>query len=332
MIDLSENTNRWGMPLAAKRVLAEANLTSGYPEMDALSLRRALSAHLGVEVDCVICGCGSDDVLGAALGALAAPGDRIAIPEPTFRMVPVFARASRLELALIPPGSDLTLDVDATLATRPRVVYVCSPNNPTGLAVPRREIQRLLEESSATVIVDEAYVDFDGATVLDLIGRHERLLVVRTFSKAFGLAALRVGYGVGSPGIIADIAAVRGPFQVNTLASRAAIAALQHDLPWVRETAAGAVASREMLIREIAALGLETYRSRANFVLVRVGNAAAAAEAMRVQGVVVRAFADLPGVGDAIRITVGPGAEMEVALRALAAAVKREAIGRGACV
>jgi histidinol-phosphate aminotransferase len=300
--------------------------------MDALSLRRALSDYLGVTPDCVIAGCGSDDVLGAALGALANPGDRIAIPEPTFRMVPVFARASRLELVSIPPRADLTWDVDAILAVRPRVIYVCSPNNPTGMTFPRRQLERLLAECDATVIVDEAYVDFDGATIVDLIATHPRLLVVRTFSKAFGLAALRVGYGVGSPELISTVAAVRGPFQVNALAGRAAIAVLEHDLAWVRDTVALAVGSREKLVGEIKALGLTSYPSRANFVLVPVADAAAAAAAMRAEGVVVRAFASLPAVGDALRITVGPPAEMTLALRALAAATAATAVGSGACV
>ena len=331
MIDLSENTNRWGMPPAARRVLAEASLTSSYPEMDAVSLRRAIAAHLCVDTACVMCGCGSDDVLGAALSALAAPGDRIAIPEPTFRMVPVFARASRLEIATTAPRADLSLDVDAVLAARPRVVYVCSPNNPTGLTVPRLDLERVIAESDATVIVDEAYVEFDGATVVDLIATHPRLLVVRTFSKAFGLAALRVGYGAGSAELISTIAAVRGPFQVNALAGRAAIAVLEHDLEWVRDMAARAVGSRETFIGEVEALGFPCYPSRANFVLVPVADAAAAAAAMRAEGVVVRAFASLPGVGDALRITVGPPAEMALALRALAAATAPITGGSGAC-
>lgn len=332
MIDLSDNTNRWGMPPAARRALAESDLTSAYPEGGATSLCRALAEYLGVEVDHILCGCGSDDVLDAALRALARPGDRIAIPEPTFRMVPVFAGASRLEVMMLPPRLDLALDVEAVLRCRPQVVYLCSPNNPTGMAIPIRDVQRILEESDAIVIVDEAYADFNDVDALDHIVCHPRLLVVRTFSKAFGLAALRVGYAIAAPGLITRIAATRGPFQVSAPASLAAVAALKDGLPWVRETARRAVANRDVLARELAALGHRPLASRANFLLVPVSDARAVAATMRERGVAVRAFAGLPCIGDAIRITVGPWVEMEHALRALSAAVTNEAsIRSGAC-
>lgn len=333
MIDLSENTNRWGMPPASRRVLLEPGLTSAYPEANALSLRRALAGYVNAPPEQIVCGCGSDDVLDAALTALARPGDLIAIPEPTFRMMPLFARARGLIVAPTAPRADFGVDVDAVIACRPRLVYIASPGNPTGLTTPAEDIDRILRETNAIVIVDEAYAEFEGVTVLDLLPRSSRLLVTRTFSKAFGLAALRVGYAVGSPELVAAVAAVRGPYQVNSLAARAAIAALEEGVSWMRQTAGYAVHSRDVLARELLTAGRQALASRANFLLVPLAGAPRVAELMRRDGVAVRAFADLAGIGDAIRITAGPWPEMEAALLALASATTEAApvTGSSAC-
>ncbi|HEX5830151.1 MAG TPA: aminotransferase class I/II-fold pyridoxal phosphate-dependent enzyme, partial [Gemmatimonadaceae bacterium] len=149
----------------------------------------------------------------------------------------------------------------------------------------------------------------------------DRLLVVRTMSKAFGLAGLRVGYAAGAPALVAEVEKSRGPYKVNALAERAALAALREDLPWVRARIAEAVTNRERLADGLRAIGLAPLPSNANFVLVPVTDAAALAQRLRDAGVAVRPFSALPTIGDALRISVGPWEMMEECLHLLDAAL-----------
>jgi histidinol-phosphate/aromatic aminotransferase/cobyric acid decarboxylase-like protein len=179
------------------------------------------------------------------------------------------------------------------------------------------------------VIVDEAYAEFTTATVVRMAERSPNLLVVRTLSKAFGLAGLRVGFGVGSPALVSSVEKSRGPFSVSSLGELAAAAALTEDRAWVQARAADARAARERLSAALAERGLNPLRSEANFVLVPMERAVAVGQAMRSAGVAVRAFGSLPPLngdfalsgGEALRISVGPWHEMSAALDALDRAI-----------
>jgi histidinol-phosphate aminotransferase len=251
--------------------------------------------------------------------ALAEPGDRLAYLAPTFSMIPVFARLNRLVPVAVPPTGRLDADVDALLATRARIIYLCSPNNPTGAALPRAMIERIVSEAPGFVILDEAYAEYAGSDCIDLLRTSPRLLVTRTMSKAFGLAGLRVGYAAGAADVASAVAESRGPYKVNALAERAAAAALTDDLAWVREHVAGVVRLRERFAGELCRIGLAPLPSAANFVLVPVAGAAAVAARMRAAGVAVRSFESLPGIGDALRITIGPWPMLERCIGALCA-------------
>jgi histidinol-phosphate aminotransferase len=328
-VDLSDNTNLWGTPPAAERALRDvaASRVASYPSLYGAELARAAGAYLGVPPECVATGCGSDDVLDATFRAFADPDGRIAFPAPTFTMVPVFARLNALEPAPVPFRADYDADVDALLAVRARVVYLCVPNNPTGTPLPRATIERVLAESDAMVLVDEAYAEFSGTSALDLLPRHERLIVTRTMSKAFGLAGLRVGFGVAAPGVVAELRKALGPYKVNAMAEAAATAALREDVAWVHERARDAVEVRERLAAALRALGLDPLPSAANFLLVPVPDARGLADRLRARGVALRAFPSLPPVspalaataGSALRIGVGPWPLVQTALDALRA-------------
>jgi histidinol-phosphate aminotransferase len=330
-VDLSENTNLWGAPPAAERAVREALARSmpRYPTVYAHELKAAIAAYVGVSPDEVVTGCGSDDVIDCAIRAFAEPGDRIAYQDPSFVMVPVFGRLSGLELRAVPLTEAYDLDADALLAAGARVTYLCSPNNPTGTAVSRAAIERVVREASGLVILDEAYAEFADDCLTAEAPAAGRLLVTRTMSKAFGLAGLRVGYGVGARALVAEVEKARGPYKVNALAERAALAGLAEDVAWVREHAALARANRARFAEALGGLGLAALPSAANFVLVPVRGAADVARRMRALGVAVRAFGALPPVsaalrasgGGALRITVGPWELMERALDALASAI-----------
>jgi histidinol-phosphate aminotransferase len=317
-LNLSDNTNLWGMPPAAARVVGEyAASGSSYPSLYGEPLKDAAAAYCGVSAESVITGCGSDNVLHAAMVAFAGPGRRVAYCAPTFVMVPVFARMSGAEPVELPFLPDGDIDADALLAADADVTYLCAPNNPTGSQPSPAAIRRVLERARGLVVVDEAYAEFAGTSVMDQVGNHERLLVARTFSKAFGMAGLRAGFGVAAPGVIAALERARGPFTLNLLAERAAVAALAEDVPWVQARAAEAVANRERLDAELRALGYAPRPSAANFLCVPVADAPGMAVALASHGLLVRAFRQLPGVGDALRITVGPWTTMQRLLEAL---------------
>ena len=231
-LDLTDNTNLWGMPPAAERALRELPVASvtRYPTLYAADLKRALADYVGVTPDMIVTGCGSDDILDSAFRAFGNPGDLVVSPDPSFAMIPIFAQMNALRwqgIAELPGAGMPQPDVDAMLATRARITYLCSPNNPTGALVTRDRIERVIRETSGVVIIDEAYAEFAGVSSIDLIAQSDRVLVIRTLSKAFGLAGLRIGYAVGQPSLVMEVEKSRGPYKVNAVAERVALAAFQ---------------------------------------------------------------------------------------------------------
>jgi histidinol-phosphate aminotransferase len=316
--DLSDNTNLWGPPPAAARAAAAAmSAARSYPHPHADPLVMAVAHHTGVTPDMVVAGCGSDDVLDSAIRALVEPGGRVAAPDPTFPMAAVFARTNGLTPIGVPLGQDWHIDVDGLLATGAPVIYVASPNNPTGVASTRQALERLIARAPGFVILDQAYVEFTGDddATLAFLRASDRLLVIRTLSKAWGLAGLRVGYGLGASHLVAEVAKARGPYKVNVVAEQAAIAALRDDAEWVKARVDEVIENRSRLTDELRSFGLRPLPSDANFLLVPIPPAGGGADrlvaALRAQDIIVRQFTAVPGIGDAIRITIGPWPIME---------------------
>lgn len=337
-IDLSDNTNRWGMPPAAAAALRDldpAALTR-YPSPYGDSLKTAIAAYLGVDASNVVTGAGSDGVLEPAIRAFAQPGGRMVLADPTFVMAASFGRMNGLAPAAVPLLASYDIDVGTMLQAAGSVTYLCAPNNPTGTPVSRTALEEVAAGAPGLVIVDEAYADFASSNALAIACASDRVLVLRTLSKAFGLAGLRVGYGVGAPALVQAVEKARGPYTVSAAAERAALAALQDDVEWVNARVGDAVAAREWLADAVRGLGLEPIRSEANFIFVPVAGAMEVAGRMAAEGVKVRAFESLPLVspalertrGAGLRITVAPAAELEPAVDALRRALEAER-GRG---
>ncbi len=316
--DLSDNTNLWGVPPQAAQALrdAGASAVTRYPSLYASQLKEALAERAGVTANMVVTGCGSDDVLDSAIRAFTEPGDRVAVPDPSFAMIPIFARMNGLEPVLVPLSGGTALDADAMLATAARVIYLCTPNNPTGNLLDANDVARVVRDAPGLVIIDEAYIDFAGGDARDLLNSSDRLLICRTMSKAYGLAGLRVGYALGAPELVAEVEKSRGPYKVNSLAERAALAALREDEAWVRAHVAEAMTNRQRLGDELRARALAPLPSAANFLLLPVSDAVGVASRLRARGVAVRPFVDLPSIGDALRISVGPWEMMQAFLDA----------------
>jgi histidinol-phosphate aminotransferase len=319
-VDVSDNTNLFGIPPAAERAYREAAVSTltRYPQLYAQQLKSALAGYAGATPAQVVTGCGSDDVLDSALRAFAEPGETLALADPSFAMVPIFGQMNALAVAKVPLTRTFDIDPDALAATGAKVIYLCSPNNPTGTMASRAAIDRLLEQAQGVVILDEAYAEFsEQEGFLRTAPRHPRLLVVRTLSKAFGLAGLRIGYAVGAESLVAEVEKSRGPYKVSGAAERAAVAGLTEDRAWVEARIHDVIRNRARLLEALQQMGLHPLPSSSNFVLVPVKDAAGVSKRMREEGVAVRPFLQLDRIGDAIRISVGPWEMMEAALSAL---------------
>jgi len=332
-VDVSENVNLWGSPPAALRAIASGaeNRVNRYPSLYSTPLRDAVLGYLGLSEGSgvgLVSGCGSDDVLDAAIRAFGEPGDEVAFVAPTFVMIPIFTRLNGLVPAMVPMGPNYEVDPQRLVDRRAKITYLCTPNNPTSTAMTREAVEYVVDHAAGLVVLDEAYAEFTPDVFTSLVTRSERLLVTRTFSKAFGLAGLRIGYGVGSTAVVDPVTRARGPYKVNALAEAAAIASLAEGpdaLGWVTEHAALAVTVRERLANALRELGFEPATSAGNFLFVPTSRAAAIAREMRRRGVLVRALGNLPqdvpalrsAEGHALRIGVGPWQSMERLLEAL---------------
>jgi histidinol-phosphate aminotransferase len=321
--DLSDNTNLFGAPPAALRELATSanDDIARYPGLHTRKLRETIAEYAGVRPDQVVMGCGSDDVIDSAVRAFAEPGESLAYSDPTFSMIPVFAKVNGVTPVPISFTSALDIDPDALLATGARIIYICSPNNPTGVAPSAAAVDYVIERAPGLVILDEAYAEFSGAGRAADAPKYDRVLVTRTLSKAFGMAGLRIGYGIGNAALVHDVLKVRGPYKENAPGERAAAAALREDVAWMRKFAAQAVENRDRFAGELRTRGFKPFPSDANFLLVPVEQAARVAELMRTQGVAVRPYPALRGIGDTLRITIGPWPMMVRALEELLTAV-----------
>lgn len=318
-IELADNTSPFGPPPAALRALREATAqhASQYPTTYSRPLREVLGRHIGVAPDEIMVGAGSDEVMSAAFRALGDPGARVAYMDPTFVMARVFAASNSLDPVPVPLTAACDADADGLLATRAEITYLCTPNNPTGTRVTTSTLDRIVRDARGVVMVDEAYAEFAGTNIAATAPGRDGMLVLRTFSKAFGMAGLRVGFAVGARPLIAELEKARGPFAVTAASERAAQAALEHDVPWVLDRVAELCEARDWFSSALCDAGYAPLPSAANFVLVRVPDASAAHAALTARGILVRHFVELAGIGAALRISIAPRPVMQRVLDAM---------------
>ncbi|MFM9828795.1 MAG: histidinol-phosphate transaminase [Sphingomonas sp.] len=330
-VKLSANENPLGTSPHATAAFEAARTTlDRYPDPGAGALREALAAHYELDAARIIYGSGSDDVLHLATGAFAGPGDEVIFVRFGFAVYEIAARRVGAE-PVVAPDRDYATDVDAILACvteRTRIIFIANPNNPTGTFTPRADIARLHAglPKSVLLVIDQAYAEYidadDDDHGLHLAMTEPNVLVTRTFSKIYGLAAERIGWGYAAPAIIEAMHRIRLPFNITTAGQHAAIAAV-HDQAFVEAARAHNATWRAWLSDEVAAMGnhgLRVVPSRANFLLVLFEGAVTAEIAYKglmARGYIVRW---LPGQGlpHGLRITIGTEAET----RGLAAALR----------
>jgi histidinol-phosphate aminotransferase len=322
-IDLSDNTNLWGPhPAALERLRAATpDDLRTYPELYADTVRAAASERFGVPAECVTTGDGSDDVIDSAFRAAYGPGQCVAYPAPTFSMIGDFARMNGMEPKPVPWQEALD-DPRRLLDGRPAAVYLCRPNNPTGAQLPEEWVERLVEsagDGGPIIVIDEAYADFAGETLIARAPDLQNVLVTRTCSKAYGLAGLRCSFAVASPDVVLEVDKSRGPYKVSRLACELAALAIRDEDGWVSRTTGECLKNRQRLRAEIELREIAQLPSSANFILLAApsGRASDDAGALRAAGVQVRPFAGAPDLGDALRVTVGPWPLLERFLEVL---------------
>ncbi len=325
MVKLDAMELPWPLPEPLRAQLAERLARCEihrYPEPTGRRLREALARAMRVpEGMALILGNGSDDLIQIVTLALARPGATMLVPEPTFVIYRQCATLCGMRLASVPLREDFSFDREAFLAAireeRPALVFLAWPNNPTGTLYPEADVEAVIRAAEGLVVVDEAYHAYAGASFLGRLAEFPNLAVMRTVSK-LGLAGIRLGYLAARPEWIEQFHKVRQVYNVNVLTQVAAEFALEH-LEVLEEQARRVLAERTVLARALGALpGVTVFPSAANFLLVRVPDAARADAGLRRHGVLVRNFHGVhPRLAHCLRVTVGTPEENRILLGAL---------------
>lgn len=300
---------------------------SAYPQT--YLLYDALSKYLTVPQENLLITAGSDAAIKNVFEIFVSPGDGVIIPDPTYAMYEVYANLFNAKLTKIPYSENLSFsikDMIAAIDDSTKLVALANPNSPTGTIVSRDEIIDLIGYCCARdvlVLIDEAYYPFYSHTVIDLIGKYPNLIVTRTFSKAFGLAALRLGYLVAAPDIIRNLKIFRPIYETHGLAVSLGCAVLESP-DFVEKNVRDTINGRHYLIEQMTRLGFLPYPSYGNFVNIKVEKKIRdpLIDFLNHKGILIKAGAEHPALQSCIRITVGPKQKMEPVIRAIEAFMK----------
>ena len=319
-LDFNENTV--GCSPAVLDMLAglTAEDLATYPEYGVL--RRMLAESLNVRIPQVVTTNGADEAIRLVSYFALAKGGKAVIPDPSFAMWRVNAEQLESDIVDVPYRKDLsfpTQEVIDSIDDNTKLVVVVSPNNPTGTSISRDALVAILDKAGdAIVAVDEAYYEFTGTTFLDLVEQYPNLVIIRTFSKAYGLAGLRLGYTVAQEPLAQELDRINSPYGVNNLAVKAALVSLK-DRGYVDKYAFQVKKNRKYVIEGLEEMNIETYPTDANFILARLGERKnIVIEELGGRGILVRDMGRYPLISDCMRITIGTKPQMSRFLKELA--------------
>jgi histidinol-phosphate aminotransferase len=309
-LDMNESTTGCSPRVLAKLNSMDARTLAQYPRREAGE--KLVADFLNVAPQQLLLTNGADEAIDLLCRAYLEPEDEIVIVVPTFAMYEVFAQMENAKVVGVPTGPEFSFPTQGVLdalSSKTRIVVICNPNNPTGMDVARAEILQVIQAApGAAILLDEAYFDFYGQTMLDQIGKLPNLFIARTFSKAFGLAGLRLGVIAGDKEQMSVLRRMASPFNVNAFALECLAEALA-DREFVANYVSQVKASREWLRHELEQLHFKCWSSHGNFILCRFGDEKKAIlEALRARGISLR---DRPDCAGCVRITVGTQQEME---------------------
>lgn len=292
-----------------------------YPDPFCKKLKKALSSYVGTKEENLFVGVGSDEIIDLLIRLFVNSDEEIIICEPTYGMYQVAADIAGVKARIALLTNEFQLDLNAIKkaeSSKTKLLFCCSPNNPTGNLLKTNDIELLSKSFSGIVVVDEAYVEFSGTP--SLVGQlhlPENVVVLRTFSKAFGLAGLRVGYGIMNPKIVAYLNKIKPPYNMNAVSAYLAEEALSNQaqfLKWKREI----LQEREKLSKGLQSLGFVVFPSDANFILAKRANGSAIAKQLAERfKIIIRDVSGKPGLSDCVRVTVGTPKQNESLLKAM---------------
>lgn len=295
-----------------------------YSDPVATPLRSTAARVYGCEVEQVIAGNGSDDILTMIFRTFVDPGDVVATAAPSYSLYSTLSAMQAAQFVEVPmgPGYTLPTDLDACGA---KLLLIVNPNSPTGVLFPQQALRSLLDQTQSIVVLDEAYAEFAGESAIDLLADYPHLIVTRTFSKSYALAGLRLGLGFAHAEVIQQLMKVKDSYNLDRLTIVAGCAALE-DRAWLEKTTAKIVRTRTRMLAELEAMGLHVPPSRSNFVFPRIpdGRAKAIFEALEKRRILVRYFASSPMIADSLRVTVGTDEEADAFLEALKELLQRK--------
>ena len=325
-IKLASNENPLGpSPKAIEAVRDCLNAVHRYPDGSGWTLVSKIAAKLKLKPENIVLGNGSDEIIGMLTRVLLQPGDEVVVPQPTFSMYDIMVRSAGAITVTVPLDAAMAVDLTAVrdnLTPRTRMVFICNPNNPTGTVITREKFEAFLHDLPAgiVVVIDEAYIEFvtdpDCVRGIDYLQEDSPLVVLRTFSKAYGLAGLRIGYAAMPAELSGYIHRVRQPFNAALPAQAAAAAALEDDA-FLQQTLQTVHAGLETLHRSLGKAGIAYFPTQANFFLIHVGRSADEVfEQMLRKGVIIRSMTSY-GYPDMIRVNVGLPHENQRLVKAL---------------
>lgn len=315
------NTNENPYPLSPKALEVLRNLDGEilrrYPHPMAESFRQAASSVLNVPADWILVGNGSDDLLTIITRACAERSRRIIYPTPTYVLYQTLAQIQDAEVLEIPYDDNYNLPIDQLIAVDGAVTFIASPNSPSGTAVPLELLDKLAAQLSGVLVIDEAYVDFAEENALELVKKYDNVIVLRTLSKGYSLAGLRLGFGVANPALLNGLIKVKDSYNVDAIACALATAAIA-DQEYKIANAQKIKVSRAKLADDLKQLGFWVLPSQANFLFVQPpnNNAEYLYQTLKQQGILLRYFKQ-PRLDDKLRITVGTDEQNELLIKAL---------------
>ena len=316
VIKLASNENPYPpSPKVISALTKAAREINRYPDGGCFLLRQALAKHLKINENQLIFGNGSDEIIVLAVKAFVGHGDEVIIAKPSFLIYEIACRLAGAKIHEVPLKNfryDLA-GIKAKLNKNTKIVFIGNPDNPAGSYINVKEAQDFMKSVGKDTLVffDEAYFEYvhakDYPDAIKLMAKYPNLMTIRTFSKMYGLAGLRVGYGIGQPKIIDILNRLREPFNVNSMAQVAAVAALS-DQTYYRRIAQEVEKQRQYIYQSLQGLGLKHEESHTNFILIKVKNASGVAQALLKKGVIIRDMT-VWGLSDYIRVSIGTAAE-----------------------
>lgn len=307
VIKLNTNENPYPPSPAALKVLQElgGDLLRRYPDPMVGAFRQEASQVLGVAPDWILAGNGSDDLLTMIIRACSEPGRGVVCPMPTYVLYRTLAQIQGAEFIEVPFHEDYSLPIEQLIEAQGAVTFVASPNSPSGTVASVELLDKLASQLSGVLVIDEAYVDFAESNALELVKQYDNVIILRTLSKGYSLAGLRLGFGVANPTLLEGLIKVKDSYNVDAVACAVGAAAIA-DQSHKTSNAQKIKASRTQMASELKQLGFDVFPSQANFLLVRStsGNGEYLYEMLKQRGILVRYFKQ-PRLDDKLRITVG---------------------------